>query len=80
MKGGQDILKMNILGVCGELYGLRTIDSPDIRNPMWNLIKSQKYKINLGDQKIGNFRFRQAESSPEHLGKQMAACRVRMPI
>ena len=56
------------------------IDGPEIRNPMGNPIRTKMFKSSLGDQKIGKFRFRQAESSPEHLDKQMATSRVRIPI
>ena len=56
------------------------IDSPIIRNPIEILIKIRENEIELGDQEIVNFRFRQAESGPERLGKQMAACRDRIPI
>ena len=66
----------NILGVCGELYGLQ-IDSPDMRNPMGNLIKTE---IEFGRSNNREYPIPASRSSHEHLGKQMAACRVRIPI
>ena len=72
---GQNICVLNILVFAENLTACIT-DGPEIRNPMGNLIKTQMFKSNLGNQKIEKFQFRQAKPSPEHLEKQMAFCRV----
>ena len=75
------IFRCGIYWVFAENLTACINNSPDIGNPIGIIIITQeKFKSNLGDQKIGNFRFWQAESGPEHLGKQMAACRDRIPI
>ena len=53
------------------------VDSPDIRNPIGNLIRTE---IEFGRSKNREYPIPASRSSPERLGKQMAACRVQIPI